>query len=377
MLNGAFVIDTVLHAFNLDESNYARPHAAQIVDGIVGVAALVPEEYRIPPDQMKRDWDMADTMAMTFSESTTDVGVYHPTPIFAFKDGLNAWEKAIDALDRWPTRLIASYASVDPLSSDAVEQLDRQIDAFKPLGLKLYPTSWRGENAEGWRMDDPNVAFPLYEAAGERGITTVAIHKSMPLGPVPTGEYFAPGDLEGAAAAFPDINFEIVHGGVAFSEETAWLLGRFSNIWINLEFLPMLLPLRPELFARAVLSMMNIAGEAALDRIIYSSGAMQYPPRLQLEAFDKFQFPDEMRHEYNLFGAVPGPMTDEQKAKILGLNYAALHNLDIAQLKERIKGDEFEADQAGELPRPWSKTSLAPYAAYAAEVEQPSTAASA
>ena len=40
---------------------------------------------------------------------------------------------------------------------------------------------------------------------------------------------------------FPDLTFEIVHGGMAFNEETAWLLGRFPNVWVNLETLNIVL----------------------------------------------------------------------------------------------------------------------------------------
>ena len=34
---------------------------------------------------------------------------------------------------------------------------------LKPLGLKLYPTSWDGNKAVSWRMDDPKLVYPLYE----------------------------------------------------------------------------------------------------------------------------------------------------------------------------------------------------------------------
>src|SRR5262249_12559421 len=153
----------------------------------------------------------------------------------------------------------------------AVEELDRQIEMFKPLGLKLYPTSWReAGNPQGWRMDDPKVAFPIFEAAAERGITTVAIHNAVPLGPVPHAPFCAPGDGELAADHVPENSFEIVHGGAAFVEETAWLLGRFPNICVNLEFLGMLLSYRPALYERALLGLMHIGGEYVVDRLIWS-----------------------------------------------------------------------------------------------------------
>jgi predicted TIM-barrel fold metal-dependent hydrolase len=375
MFNDHFVIDTIVHAFNLSEDNFARDHTTQIAEGIFGVQELAPPQYRLPRAAYMRDWDMADTVNVLFAESDTDVAVYHPTPIFAFKDGLSAWEKAAGAIERWPNRIIASYACVDPLAGrGAIELLDRQMELFKPLGLKLYPTSWRNDTVEGWRMDDPRVAFPLYEAAAERGIKTVAIHKALPLGPVPTGPFFHPADVEGAAAAFPELNFEIVHGGAAFAEETAWLIARFENIYVNLEFLPMLLPLRPELFARCLLGLMHIGGEPILDRLFYSSGAMQYHPQVELEAFGAFQFPDDMRSEYGLFGQAPPQLTEEHKRKILGGNYAKLHGLDIDALRRNIEGDEFARGPGDALAAPWSTTSIAHLAPGASAPSAPAVA---
>lgn len=362
MLNGHFVIDGVVHAFNLSADNYANPrHADPIAQTQAGIVTLQPEGYVIPPAAVLRDWDMSDTVAMLFRESDTDVAIYHPTPIFAFKDGMSALHKGPDALERWPDRIIGSYACVDPMQGKAaIAELDRQLEMFQPMGLKLYPTSWQdgGATATGWRMDDAKIAFPMFEAAAERGIRTIAVHKAVPLGPVPTGPFFDPKDVEAAAGRFPEINFEIVHGGAAFTEETAWLLGRFENIWVNMEFLGMLLSYRPKLFARVLLGLMHIGGEAVLDRLVWASGAMQFHPRVQLEAFGRFQFEDEMREEYGLFGPPPGPLTDEQKGKILGRNYARLHGLDIDALRRGIEGDEF-AHESGDVAAPWSTTSVA------------------
>src|SRR5204863_398140 len=46
---------------------------------------------------------------------------------------------------------------------------------------------------------------------------------------------FDPVDVAGAAVAFPDLTFEVVHGGMAFLEETAWQIQRFPNVCVNLE----------------------------------------------------------------------------------------------------------------------------------------------
>ena len=61
--------------------------------------------------------------------------------------------------------------------------------------------------------------FRIFEKLRKHKIQTVAIHKAIVMGPVPIEPYF-PFEVGAAARAFPDINFEIVHGGWAFMEET-------------------------------------------------------------------------------------------------------------------------------------------------------------
>ena len=56
------------------------------------------------------------------------------------------------------------------------------------------------------------------------------------------------------------MNFEIVHGGLAFIEETAWLLARFGNIYINMEIQPIIAERRPNTFADILLGVCRVGG---------------------------------------------------------------------------------------------------------------------
>jgi predicted TIM-barrel fold metal-dependent hydrolase len=42
-------------------------------------------------------------------------------------------------------------------------------------------------------------------------------------------------DIE-IAGMFPQVNFEVLHPGFAFVEETAWLFARYPNVYVNLEW---------------------------------------------------------------------------------------------------------------------------------------------
>ncbi len=354
--NGTFVIDCVAHAFNLTEDNFAhKGHAGPVTDMIYGVVSVAPEGYALTEDAVKRDWNIEETAGMLFRESHTDVAVYHPTPIFAYKDGLSAFYKGLEGVKRWPNRFVGCWVSVDPLQGQAAyDMLEEQTAALKdaglePFGLKLYPTSWRGEVVDSWRMDDPKVAFPLFEKAGELGIKTIGVHKAIPLGPAPTGQSFNPVDVEGAAEHFPDLNFEIVHGGSAFCEETAWLLGRYPNIYINMESLNIILANQPRTFANILLGLMHVGGDPVLDRLFWATGTMQYHPRPCLEAFENFEFPEDLLGNYGLFGRI-SQITAEGRAKILGLNVAAYRGWDVDELKRNIEGDEFAVDHGEAAP---------------------------
>ena len=360
MQDDIFVFDGVTHAFDMSEANFADPRYARgVTDLQSALFGAMPAGYGLQEQATLKDWPVDDTANLLFRESYTDVAIFHPVPIFFFKDGLSGFHKALEATKRWPNRFVGSYCTVDPLRKDALGEFERQFEALdNPVGLKLYPIGYDDEKVSPWRMDDPRVGFPLYEKCRELGVTSVAIHKSLPLGPAPNGDAFHPRDVEGAAEAFPDINFSIVHGGISFTEETAWLVGRFPNIWLNMETLNIVLALRPRVFAEILAGVMSVAGEAAIDRMYWASGAMNCHPRPGLEAFIDFQFPQELLDRVGTFFPPP-QLTREHKRKILGENLARLHGFDLDALAANIAGDEFSATQDGTLPAPYSTTTLA------------------
>jgi hypothetical protein len=129
-------------------------------------------------------------------------------------------------------------------------------------------------------------------------------------------------DIDRAAMAFRDLAFEIVHGGIAFLDETAWQLARFSNVYVNLETTATLATTRPLAFAHALASL--IRGPKALRRIVWGTGCMVSHPRPHLENFVRnFRFSDQLVDE----GHVP-QITAEDKQAILSGNYARLHGVD-------------------------------------------------
>jgi predicted TIM-barrel fold metal-dependent hydrolase len=352
MIDGIPVIDAVVHPYNLTERN-SRTKTAQPIVQIVsdGNRSVAPEGYRLTKEGYEREWSIAEVADMSFVESYADLAAYHVLPIRAFHDGLCSVEKGLEAQERWPDRFLF-YVGVDPMEGEAaLEDLERQVELFgRPVGLKLYPNSWVGDEVTSWLMDDPEIAFPVFERAQQLGIKTVAVHKAIPLGPVELGPYRVD-DIDRAAMAFPDLNFEIVHGGMAFLEETAWQLARFNNVWVNLEVTATMATNRPLAFERAMAALVAEGGPHAIDRIVWGTGAMVVHPRPHLERFVReFRFSDELVER----AGIP-QFTDEVKRKILAENYARLHGFDLNERLSRVKGDEFA------LRRPEGAEPLKPY----------------
>ena len=303
------------------------------------------------------DWQIDDVANFVFKESDTDVAVMHPLAIAAFKDGYSSVEKAAEALEKYPSRFIGAYACVDPLLEDkAVESIAVQADLLKPLGLKLYPTSWDGKAPVSWRMNDPKLIYPLYEQAQKVGIDTVAVHKAVPIGPFAVGDAYNPTDIEYAATDFPDLKFEIVHGGLAFLEETSWLLARFGNIAVNMEIQNLLVERRPRAFAEVLLGLCNVGGPAVLERLFWGTGGTLAHNQPALEAFEAFEFPEDLLESAGMFSAIP-QLTEQNKADLLANNFARLHGLDLGPMKEAVKADEFARPEGTPPAEPFSTLS--------------------
>ena len=361
MLDDMFVIDAVAHAYNQTPENFADPAGAGAIAELAYQLALGSPDprYELPREVYLSDWQVPDLATLLFRESETDVAVMHPLAISAFKDGYVSIEKAAEALRDYPDRFVGSYACVDPLTgARGLDSLEHQVDTLHPMGLKLYPTSWDGNTAVSWRMDDPKLIYPLYEKAGELGLRHIAVHKAVPIGPIVVGDAYDPSDLENAATAFPDLNFEIVHGGLAFIEETAWLMARFANIYVNMEIQNIIVERRPRTFAKILLGLCHVGGNAILDRLFWGSGGTLVHPQPGLRAFLDFEFPEDMLDDAGLFRPVQ-QITRENKRNMLSGTFARLHGIDLDAAAAAIAGDQFARAPGEGLPEPYSTISMA------------------
>jgi uncharacterized protein len=348
MIDGMFVIDGVVHAYNWAEPNHKNEWSPRFSTAGWGLHTLMspPSAYTLSPEEFIRDWDI-DVVAYTlFAESDVDMGVYHATPLTDYyKDGLVGLDKGVEMKKRYPNR-VRLYGTINPLEGNkALEDMEYQVKELGVDGIKLYPARYSRGRTLPEAFNDPQFGFPMLEKAQELGVKSVAVHKAIPFGPT-SGQYYRMDDLDEAAACFPNVNIEVVHAGFAFLEETCFLLGRFPNVYANFEVTMSLLINNPRKFAE-VLGMMLYWG--AGDRIIFGSGCSFVHPQPVIEAFMKFEMPQDLVEGY----AYP-QITNDIRANILGGNLARLLGINLEEQKALIANDEFAKAKAGGKAEAWS-----------------------
>lgn len=335
VIDDVFVIDPTVHNYNLHPSNVQPNRWAEGLRDMLYKfhSEWQPPDVQVPRELYFQDWSNELFVRTLFLESDTDLGGTQNLRLDSwFKDGLVSLEKNIELARSWPDRFVV-YLGLDPFQGieACLEDLERQKELIpSAIGLKMYPD--RVDPLGRWRADDPEAAFPLFEKAKSLGLRTIAFHKAVPNGPLPLDPYRVT-DIDGAAIAFPDLNFEIVHSGMAFIEETALAIGRFPNVYANLEITSLFALVAPGMFDELMAAFLFWGGP---EKIIYSTGAIQYHPQRILEAVWNYDISAPMLERYGL-----DPLTRDHKALILGGNYARIVGIDIAERRRRIQDDEF------------------------------------
>ncbi|MFM9887491.1 MAG: amidohydrolase family protein [Burkholderiales bacterium] len=241
--------------------------------------------------------------------------------------------------------------------------IQQQIDQF-------HPDSWKGYNIaytakmdndpaspmKQWRLDDEQVAYPMYELIKKNrnelkahpGFFNICIHKGLaPVAP-DTPEQGNPIDIPKAARDWPEFNFIIYHacfGPRFFNTEAmqAIAAGKLRDgvpdiRWLT-QFAQLSAPLKnvyaeigttfascaitfPNLCAHMLGQLMKYFGS---ERIVFGSDSLWYgAPQWQIEAFWRFQIPEDMAKKYGY-----PRLTAQDKRRIMGINSATLYKLPV------------------------------------------------
>jgi predicted TIM-barrel fold metal-dependent hydrolase len=329
--NDAIVFDGVAHVFNFEKKNALGP-AGEMFNNHLNAfhATLTPEGQTVlPPEEFLRQWTVDDIDEMVYRNSSTDMLCAMPLPLTdLFKDGLSPWEECAELASRDPDRTVF-WGSVNPLEGRrALDLMERQVGEFGAKAFKFYNIRYDFGQPFPWRMDDPRVAFPVFEKAQELGVNLIGVHKGLPLGPQPI-EHTQTWDMDGAAANFPDINFVIFHVGLPFIDETCWQLIRHPNLYASIAATINFVVRSPRMFAEIMGKLLFWAGE---DKIVYGSEAPIFQPQWALDAFWNFELPQDLVEGYGY-----PQLTEQAKRKILGENLLRLHGMDVEATRARLR----------------------------------------
>ena len=256
-----------------------------------------------------------------------------------------------------------SYPPGTP-SPTNLEYMQWQIETLKPDSWKGYTSanSAKDDNdpesfMRQWVLDDEVVAYPMYDLILRNshmlkthpGFFNVCIHKGLstnaPSDPSSEPRGF-PTDIPRAARDWPQLNFIIYHSCI---RPGFWMLDAFEDVksgrlregvpdilWTT-QFAVESAPYKnvyaelgttfascvitfPTVCAHILGQLMKFMGE---DRILFGSDSVWYgSPQWQIEAFWRFEIPEDMRRKYGY-----PKLTKAAKRKILGLNSARLYKL--------------------------------------------------
>jgi predicted TIM-barrel fold metal-dependent hydrolase len=330
MIDGAFVFDCVAHPFNFSEDNTLGGAGKMFNNHLYAFhAALTPEGQTVlPADEFLKEWSVDEIDEMVYENSSTDMLCAMPLPLTdMFKDGLSPWEKCSELAQKRPDQTVM-WGSVNPLEGrKALDLMEIQVKEHGARAFKFYNVRYDYGQHFPWRMDDPQIAFPVFEKAQELGVNLIGVHKGVPLGPQHI-EHTQTWDMDGAAEAFPDLNFVIYHVGLPFLDEVCWQLIRFPNLYASLAATINFIVRAPRQFAEVLGKLLFWCGE---DKIVYGSEAPLWQPQWALEAFSSFQIPQDLCEGYGY-----PQLTDQAKRKILGENLLKLHGMDVEETKARL-----------------------------------------
>jgi predicted TIM-barrel fold metal-dependent hydrolase len=358
VIEDVIVVDAVVHGYDF------RPEMTNAVPGRthqvahLGLSSKRPEHerYSLSANEFERNFSAEQLVSCVFSESQVDFAAYHHLRGVGGRRPPGATEsspieKGIEARKMAPGRVFLYPMLANPWDvSQSKDEIDRLVEQDGVVGLKFFPEEFDPTNKKlrDVRLDDRDIAFPIIEHARKRGIKVIAVHKAMGA----SIRAYGLADMDDTVAAFPDMNFEIVHAGMAFVEDTVRLAVR-KNVYLNLESTSGLLSIAPRRFAEVLGQFLVPISEHAIatDRVIWASGAVIRHPQPLLELFWNFKMPEDLMEGYGY-----PEITREMKRKMLGENWARMHGFDLKQMVASVKGDRFGERQSKEgLAEPWNK----------------------
>ncbi|MET0451854.1 MAG: amidohydrolase family protein [Mycobacterium sp.] len=332
MRDGMFVFDNVIHMYDNKPDNL-NPSGQLTARNLIGMGELFSnKQYPANDHFLDEELSVEEAGRILFEESDTDIAMAQTVPLFGWwKDGFSPARRQWALKEAYPDRVLFC-GGVDPLYQGidgAISEMTRQTEEWGAVSFKFYQAH---DHSLSWRIDDRQIAYPLWEKALELGINNVQFHKGVPFG-TERMEHMHPTDLQQAALDFPELNFIIHHLGDPYIDESISIAARNSNVWLALSAWINIYPIMPrEALKRLGKAMMYVGP----DRLLWGSEAFVWPNvQGYIELFTDLEMPENLQQDYGF-----PPITREDKRKILGENYAGMLGIDVGQTLKAIHGSD-------------------------------------
>jgi uncharacterized protein len=311
-----FIVDAHIALWDGREQNCKNIHGKQFIDCFYDYHKnLSPEEAVWPYDEYTY-YGGERLLKDLFADGYVDHAIFQPAFLGDFyRTGFGQTEEAWALTQKHPDKLTYNH-NFDPRNEQrGLDQLHIDAARFNLKGVKLYTAEWHGDS-RGYKLTDP-WAYKYLEACRELGITNIHVHKGPTIRPLDR-DSFDVADIDAVATDFTDLNFIVEHVGLPRLEDFCWIATQEPNVYGGLAVAMPFIHTRPRYFAQIIGELLYWIGE---DKILFSSDYALWTPKWLVEQFVDFAIPDDMT-EYP-------ELTTDVKRKILGLNAAALYDLEV------------------------------------------------
>ena len=273
-----------------------------------------------------RDMNVENYGKLILQDSDTTVGIFNP---FGFREDYGGKDMVpmdyqVGVRNEWPDSTVMLAGGLTPNHGvqHTVDILTQYVEDYKISGLKLY--TFDSTDKKGWWFDDEKNAYPIWEACQKLGVKNIGCHKGVPFGQF-YARYAHCEDFDATADDFLDLNFIAYHSAWPYHNELAALKGfkpQRNNLYCELgTTFAATVTSRPMECAHVVGTLLRDLGP---DYVLWGTDSLLWGnPQWQIEAFRKFQIPDELVEGYGY-----PKITPEIRRKVFGENAARIWELD-------------------------------------------------
>ncbi|GAA3579413.1 amidohydrolase family protein [Amycolatopsis ultiminotia] len=311
-----YILDAHIALWDARPENQRNIHGKQFIDCFYDYHRNLSPESEVWPYEEYLYQGGERLMKDIFTDGYVDHAIFQPAALPAFyRNNFGQTEEAFALAQKHPDKLTYNHCWDPRFGEDGLKQLREDAKRFNLKGAKLYTAEWFGDS-RGWKLDD-KWSYRYLEAAQELGIKNIHIHKGPTIRPLDR-DAFDVADVDKVATDFTDLNFVIEHCGLPRLEDFCWIATQEPNVHAGLAVAMPFIHSRPRYFAQIIGELLYWLDE---NRIQFSSDYAIWTPKWLVEKFVDFQIPEDMT-EYPA-------LTTEVKKKILGLNAAAMYDIEV------------------------------------------------